>query len=224
MFLKPCFKLLFLFFSISVASQSYFEGEVVMAIKYTSINDNISEKILAQEFGDTLIGYTQESRYVMHMNSRGAIGKSKMLLFLDKGYGLMEIEKSDTIYKFKLDKEPGELVNFKHHPEIKKVILGDSCPSITVKFKGKDEDYFQYEEGTYFYNPKYKLNKAYYKNYKNNYWNLIIGESGAMCVRNENLVFPLWRAESEAISIVEKEIPDAFFEPNPDKVIIEADF
>ena len=104
---------------------------------------------------------------------------------------------------------------------IKKIILNESCQSISLSYKSQDpESYFTETYGTYYFNPKYKLNSKLYKNYTDGFWNLYVEESEAISLRNEIELRPLLRAVQEANSIRKEELSNTLFEPNKEKIII----
>lgn len=217
------FKLLLCVFVFSYYSfsQEYFEGEVYYKIDYESFIKNLPKEALAKEMGDTLVGYIQENKYAMTFNTKGELGANKTIVLLAEGYSYMDFAKSDTIYKSKLDKEPGSLLKFRHNPEDKKSILGDLCESITINYEATPGSFYKTRNAKYYFNTKYTLNPNMYKNHKENFWHLFVGESKSITVRNEVEYLSLFKSTQQAYKIVKKKIPDDFFKIDKTKFIKE---
>lgn len=211
---------IFLIFAFSY-SQDYFEGEVHFKIDYTSLREDIPKELFSREFGDTLIGYVKERKYIMTTNNKGAIGRTKQIILMDENVLYFESEKLDTIYKYPLDKESSKLIRIHKNKGDNLTILGDECPSLTLDYEITDPNsIFSSKEGKYYYNPKYKLSKEAYSNHKVGFWNLFVNESGAISVRNEVIQKPLYKSVMEAFQIIEKKIPDELFEIDTKNKII----
>lgn len=218
------FSLLTFLFALTINSysQDYFEGEINYTTAYTSLNPSIPTDFLETELGTSFTAYIKEDRYVMLNHATGEKGWAKVTIRLDQGYSYTETEKSDTIVKSKFGNDNNELLKFKRNTDDKKEVLGTLCESVTISYKPiNTKTYFHKFNGTYYFDPQYKLNVELYKNYTDGYWNLFVEESGAISIRNETEYFPLFKVIQEAISIEKKEIPLHIFEPNPSKVIVE---
>lgn len=191
----------------------YFEGEVHFKISVKSLDENLPTAILEQELGNKLIGKVKEKKYLMLQNSSGELGNMKMIYLLEEGIGYIEYENRDTIEQFRIDTPPGELLEVKKNKEPKKEILGKLRESITIRYKPeKYSEYIDEISGTYYYHSDYKLNPAYYKNHKSEYWNLFVNESESISIRNEIVHYPLLEAIYEAEQIIVKEIGEEEFE------------
>jgi len=208
---------------INSYSQEYFEGEVHFKISYDSFIDQLPEALLIQEFGDTLVGYVQENRYIMTSNTKGTAGEQKLIMLMDENLVYVVSEKSDTIYRSPINKEEDELIEVHKVKDETKVVLGDICPAVILNSKNTDpENPFTVKLGKYFYNPKFKLNKAAYANHKSGHWNSFVNETGAISVRNEVRHEPLYKSVMVAFQILPKKIPDALFDITKyNKVIID---
>ncbi|WP_430427346.1 hypothetical protein [Maribacter litoralis] len=204
-------------------SQEYFEGEVHFKTKYEPLIENVPEELLVQEFGDTLIGYVQEKRYLMKSNTSGATGDQTLIMMMDENLIYYVQEKSDTIFRYPINKVEEELLDIHKIQDETKIVLGDVCPAVILNTKNNDsESPFTVSLGKYYYNPKYKLNKKAYENHKSGHWNLFVNESGAISVRNEVRHEPIYKSIMEAFLILPKEIPDVLFDINLyDKIIID---
>ncbi len=213
--------LLLLFFNAQ--SQQYFEGEVHFKKTYETFLQNVPNELLIQEFGDTLIGYVQEDRYIMKTNNSGASGEQTLLMLMDENLIYFIQEKSDTIYRYPIDVEKEELLDVHTIKDETKVILGDVCPALVLNTKNNDpESPFTVSLGRYYYNPKYKLSKKAYKNHKSGHWNAFVNESGAISVRNEVRYEPIYKSVMEAFKILPKKIPDELFNVSRyNKVIVD---
>ncbi|NQZ45414.1 MAG: hypothetical protein HRT65_13980 [Flavobacteriaceae bacterium] len=161
----------------------------------------------------------------MAMNNKGSIGWTKQIILLDENVLYFECEKLDTIYKYPLDKEASKLIRIHKNEGDNLIILGDECPSLTLDYEMTDPNsIFSSNQGKYYYNPKYKLNKEAYANHRVGFWNLFVNESGSISVRNEVVQKPLFKSVMEAFQIIEKKIPDELFEiDTKNKVIKESD-
>lgn len=205
--------LLFACLLTSCFAQDYFEGEVHFKTTYQSLHPNLPEELLVQEFGDTLVGYVQEHRYIMQTNLKGSSGQATMLMLMDENLIYVIMEKSDTIFRYPMDRVEEELLTVHKIQDDTKVILGDECPSVMFNTKDTDpKSPFTLSIGKYYYNPKYKLNKQSYANHYSGHWNAIISETGAICVRNEVRREPLYTSVMEAFAIIPKEVPDELFD------------
>ena len=203
-------------------SQNYFEGEIEYQLSYEPINKNISSEILQKEFGKSFTAYVKEDRYALIYHAEGKQGWMKVIVRLDEGFSYTEFEKSDTISKTKFGSEKEELISFKRNTNDKKKVLGTDCESISINYKPKDVEtsFFQLHKGTYYFDPKYKLNSRLYSNYTDGFWNLYVKESEAVSIRNEVEFYPLFKSIQEASSIEQKKVDDSVFEPNSKKVIL----
>ena len=159
------------------------------------------------------------------MNNKGSIEWTKQIILLDENVLYFECEKLDTIYKYPLDKEASKLIRIHKNEGDNLIILGDECPSLTLDYEMTDPNsIFSSNQGKYYYNPKYKLNKEAYANHRVGFWNLFVNESGSISVRNEVVQKPLFKSVMEAFQIIEKKIPDELFEiDTKNKVIKESD-
>ena len=212
-----------LFIFLNAKSQEYFEGEVHFKTTYESLLQNVPKELLIQEFGDTLIGYVQENRYIMKSNTSGDSGEQTLLMLMDENSIYFVQEKSDTIYRYPIDKGTEELLDVHKIKDETKVILGDVCPAVVLNTKNNDsESPFTVSLGRYYYNPKYKLNKEAYRNHKSGHWNAFVNESGAISVRNEVRHEPIYKSVMEAFKIIPKKIPDELFDINRyNKVVVD---
>jgi len=212
----------FLLFITTMSGQEYFEGVLEYKVSYESYAGFIPIETLEYDFGTSSTTYVQEDRYAMIYHGKGKFGWMKIIILLKEGYSYTEFEKSDTIVKSKFNNEKEELIEFKRNSDNKKVILNELCESVTINFKPLDPDAFYKEQrGTHYFNPKYKLNAKLYENYTNSFWNLFVAESNAISIRNETEFFPFFKKVDEAISIVAEDVPDAIFDLDPNKVILE---
>ncbi|GHC59018.1 hypothetical protein [Ulvibacter litoralis] len=208
----------------NLLAQDYFEGQIDFKIEYESLNENISAKYLEYAIGDSFTAYIQEDRYIMIYNSKTEQGWSKSTIRLDEGYSYTEYEKSDTIYRSKLNSSSDILIEIKKHPNQKKMILGEMCPSITLKYESTDPNTpFKITDGTHYYSPKYKLNSEKYKNFTSGFWNLFVNESESVSIRNEHIYTGFFKSISEATKIQEKKISDDLFTLNSDKILIDSE-
>ena len=214
---------LIIFVSTSAQSQKYFEGEVHFKTEYESFLETIPQELLIQEFGDTLVGYVQERRYIMKSNTKGAIGSQTMIMLMDENLVYLIQEKSDTIFKYPMDKVQEKLLEVHKIKDETITVLGDPCPALILNTKNMNQESpFTVSLGKYYYNPKYKLNKDAYKNHKSGHWDSFVNESGAISVRNEVRHEPLYKSVMEAFLILPKEIPDELFDINRyNKVIVD---
>ena len=214
--------LLFFSFITILSAQDFFEGELKYKIDYESLNPNIPESYLERELGSSFSAYVKEDRYTMIYDAKGTQGWMKVIVRLDQGYTYTEYEKLDTIVKTKFGSEKNKLVHFKRNSANKKEILDELCESVSIHYEPQDPtSYFQSFQGTYYFNPKYKLNSKLYDNYTDGFWNLFVGESNAISIRNEISFSPLFKSIQEVTSIEPKQIPLEMFEPNTAKIIAE---
>lgn len=212
--------LLFILFISSMSAQEFFEGELNYTISYETMNENISPEILEVEFGKSFTAYVKEDRYAMIYHATGQQGWMKVIVRLDQGFSYTEFEKSDTITKSQFGKNPGTLIKFSRNRDDKRNVLGEDCESITLHYQpDESEPFFQEMRGKYYFNPKYRLNASLYSGYTDGFWNLFVEESESISIRNETEFYPLFKANQEATSIIEKEIDSLIFEPNKNKVI-----
>ncbi len=94
------------------------------------------------------------------------------------------------------------------------------CESITLKYESTDpSSAFKITDGKHYFNPKYKLNYEKYKNYTSGFWNLYVKESGAISIRNEHLYEGMFKSVSQAVSVIEKKVPEELFIINESKII-----
>lgn len=206
----------------NIYGQEYFEGEINYKIKYEPINPNIPTNYLETELGKTFTAFVKEDRYAMIYQATGQKGWLKVIVRLDQGYSYTEFERSDTIVKTKFGKQKEELIKFNRNSANKKEILGELCESVSITYKSTDpESFFQMFNGTYYFDPRYKLNKNLYENYTDGFWSLYVEESESISIRNETEFYPLFKAVQEATSITEKQIPFSIFEIDENKVITE---
>ena len=217
-------KLQFIFIFLCIThsyAQEYFEGVVNYTISYESLNKNIPKSLFETQIGTKMTAYIKEDRYAMVFDGKGELGWSKTIVRLDEGYTYTEYEKNDTIIKEKFGNIKDTLIDFKRNKNDKKIIFNESCQSISLSYKSDDsEAYFSETYGTYYFNPKYKLNSKLYKNYTDGFWNLYVEETEAVSLRNEIELRPLLRAVQEAESISKEELSNKYFEPNKEKTII----
>lgn len=197
-------------------AQDYFEGKVIFEKSYQTLNPRVTNEMLNEHYGNWMIGFVQENRYLMYapLDSKDT---TKIFYFLETSDGYVEKTNSDTIEHFRIDEAPGtlrkiELVNST------KLILGDKCKAVKIEYTPK-EGYIEKVSGVYYFNPKYKLNSKYYINHKESFWNLFVEKSGSISVRNEITYFPFFKSVYEATNIIEQEIDDELFKLNPNKYI-----
>lgn len=214
----------FLLCTVSDAfSQEYYEGELYYKINYFDVSSEgkLSEQILIKEMGDSLSVYIKEDKFAMIHNTKGKLGAKRTVFLLNEGFGYVDFEKSDTILKINLNEESGKLLRFDKSRDDKRVVLGNLCESLTIEFESIDKkDLFRKHTGKYYYtSEKYRLNPKFYINYKSNFWNLYVQESGAISLRNEIEYFPLFRFVQEAYASVKRKLPDSIFEINEKKYI-----
>lgn len=221
-FSRLSFTILFLLYASVVAySQNYFEGEIYYHVEYDMLNDKLSKNLLVQEMGDSVAAYIKPDKFLLIYNTKGKFGKKKTIFLLKEGYGYIDFEKSDTIVKFNLSEESGELIKFSRNYRDRRQVLNELCESITIEFKPMGESDFVHERrGKYYFSSKnHRLNPKFYENYKNNFWNLFVQESESISIRKEVEYFPVFKLVQEAYAIVKKEIPDSIFEINQNKHI-----
>jgi len=221
--MKHFYKKILLVFLLScniknIPQNQYFEGEVHFKIEYESFNDNLAKELLVKELGSTLIGKVKEDKYLMYQNSSGDLGTTKIIYLLKENTGYVEYEKSDTIWQFNIDEEPGELLEVTKNTNDKKLILGDSCGSVTIRYIPK-QSYVEQISCTYYFNPKYKLNPKFYQNHKDSYWNLFVNESKSISVRNEVMNYPHYKSIYQAQKIIVKNIKETEFNLPKNKII-----
>jgi len=206
----------------NVGAQDYFEGEIQYTINYEPINKKISASILEKELGNSLTAYVKDDRYAMVYHGNGSNGWMKVVVLLKEECTYTEFEKSDTITKTKFGKSKQRLLLFKRNLENKKEVLNEMCESITINYESKEKEaFFQISKGTYYFNPKYKLNTDFYKNDTDSYWNLFVGESKSISIRNETEYYPLFKVVQEAVFIKKKKISNKIFVINKSKFIKE---
>ncbi len=211
--------ILSLFSIVHAYGQEYFEGEIQFKITYDS--KSIPVEYFVKELGDSFTAYVKEDRYVMQYHGTGELGWTKIIVRLDEGYTYTEFEKNDTIRKSKFGSEKNNLLTIRRNTETKKV-LGENCESVTIYYQILDKTSpFKSVKGTYYFNPKYKLNPEQYKNYTDGFWNLYAKEAESLSLRNETEFYPLFKFVQEAVFVEEKEIPLKVFELNKRKVIVE---
>lgn len=205
--------LVFIFlFSISpIIGQEYFEGEIHYKVSYTPLIDQLSENRIIQTLGDTIIGYVQERRYIMESNTTDSYGRIKLIMLMDENLVYMVPEKTDTIYKYALNKENSKLLEARKNKGDIKTILGDKCSSVTLITSDLSLNPLDKTTGIYYYNPKYKLNKEVYSIHKQNHWNQFVNIAGAISVRNEVTREPFYKSVMTAYQIIPKKIPDHLF-------------
>ncbi len=102
--------MILIFFSLQLNAQDFFEGELNYSVTYEVLNKNIPISLLEREMGTTFSAYVKEDKYIMTYNSKGDLGWSKTIIRLDEGYGYIEYEKSDTIYKYSLNDNKNKLI------------------------------------------------------------------------------------------------------------------
>ncbi len=213
---------LLLFLISNIWGQEYFEGEIHYTITYETLNKNVPISYLETEMGRTFSAYIQENRYIMVFDTEGQNGWTKIMVALEEGYTYTEFQNSDTIAKTKFGLEKNHLINFQRNKDLKKQVLNEICESITISYQPSDPNSFYTTfNGTYYFNPKYKLNTKSYEHYTDGFWNLFVNEAQSISIRNETEFYPLFKSVQEATSIEPKEISDEMFELNPSKVVIE---
>lgn len=201
-------------------AQKYFEGKVTFNKTYEPIDTRLTAELLAEYYGNWMIGMVQENRYLMYapLNSKDTM---KIYYFLESSDGYIENSNSDTIEHFRIDEELAVLKNVKS-VNSKKMVLGELCSAVSIEYK-PNIDYIEKVIGVYYFNPKYKLNKELYIHHKDNFWNLFVAKSGSISVRNEITYFPIYKAIYQASNIEEQKIDDRLFILNPNKFIKEKD-
>jgi hypothetical protein len=202
-------------------TNTYFEGEIEFKVEVKSLNSQISQDLLENETGNSMIGKIKRNKYMMQQNTNGELGNTKIIFLLDEGIGYLEYEKGDTIYKYSIEENQDSLIDFHVNLDDKKMILGESCPSVNIKYFPKDNyGIIKYIDAKYYFNDKYKLDEEIYSNHEMNFWNKFVNASnGAISVRNEILTYPLYKTIYEVVKITEKDIPETEFEINKSKVI-----
>ena len=222
---KYALAFLLTFFGLNCYSQNYFEGIVLYEIEYEPIANNISEKSLVEEMGDSLIAYIQEHRYLMIFNTKSDLGVNKIFVSLEEGYAYIDYEQSDTIYKYKINKKSGALLKYEHTPNDKKKILDNICESITINYQPSDTDNsYEVRRAKYYFDPRYKLNAKAYANHNENFWNLFVNKSNSISVRNEVEYYPIYRSVQQAVKVIEKILPDQIFLIDTNKYIKEIEW
>ncbi|GAB5399226.1 MAG: hypothetical protein Aureis2KO_08110 [Aureisphaera sp.] len=207
--------------STTLYAQNYFEGQIDYKIEYESLNENIPKEYLATLIGDSFTAYVKEDKYVMIYNSKGEQGWSKTIVRLDEGFSYLEYEKSDTIIKSRLDENSDKLIALRKETDQKRMILGEMCPSIVLKYESTDPDFpFKITDGRHYYNPKYRLNPEQYKNYTSGFWNKYIELSEAVSIRNEHVFAGFFKSVSEAVKIEERKIPESTFTLDRNKIVV----
>ncbi len=217
-----CTILLFAFYTNTFA-QDYFEGQIDFKVEYESLNINIPSSYLSYVLGDLFTAYVQEDRYIILYNSKADKGWSKTIISLDEGYSYVEFEKSDTIFKSKLNSNKNKLIMIKKNPNKQISVLGELCSSISLKYESIDsENPIKISNGVHYYNPKYRLNPEKYRIYTSGFWNLYVDKSEAISIRSEHIYEGFFKSVSEAKKIELKEIPDELFELNKEKIIVDS--
>ncbi|GEM_PF-1047401 len=197
-------------------AQKYFEGKVIFEKSYEPLDSRLTSQLLTEYYGNRTIGLVQEKRYLMYvpLNSKDTL---KIYYFLETCDGYIDRPNSDTIDHFNIDETPGILTKYEL-VDAEKLILGDKCKAVSIEYKPK-EDYIDKVSGIYYFNPKYKLNKKYYVNHGESFWNLFVAKSGSISVRNEITYYPLYKAIYQASKIIEQKIDNNLFKLNPKKYI-----
>ncbi len=211
-----------LVFSNSISSQDFFEGEMYFKVSYKLLDKNLdSEKSMISELGDSITSYIKEDKFVLLRNSKGKYGKRKTIFFLEKGFSYVEYENLDTIFKYNIKKKSGILLKFKRKTE-KKYILNNNCESIIIEYEPEQNknQFFNKISGEYFFcSSKFKLNPEIYSNYKSNFWNLYVQESGAVSLKSIVKYFPFFESTQEVYAIIKRKLPKSIFIVNEDKFI-----
>ncbi len=221
-FFYRTFLLFILFYSSNTHAQDYFKGVIHYSVSYESLHPNIQKQVLERNLGTSFTAYILEDRYATIYNTKGENGWRKIIVRLDEGYTYTELEKSDTIVKTKFGNSDEKLIDVKKNTKPTKEVLGEQCLSVTLTTENTDPNaWYTLHSGTYYYSPKYKLNPKLYEDYVDGFWNEYVKRSQAVSIWNKNEFRPYFTSISEATSIEEKEVDKAFFNPNPDKVIIE---
>lgn len=220
---KLIFTLLLLTSYSNTFAQDYFEGQIDYQVEYESLNNNIPSSYLSYMLGDLFTAYVKEDRYIMLYSSRAGKGWSKTIIRLDEGYSYVEFEKSDTIFRSKLNTNKNKLIVIKKNPNKQLSVLGEMCSSISLKYEFLDsENPIKISNSVHYYNPKYRLNPMKYKIYTSGFWNLYVDKSEAISIRNEHTYEGFFKSVSEAKKIEVKEIPDELFELNKEKIIVDS--
>lgn len=203
------------------ASNEYFEGEVHFRVTTKALDKRIPQEILDRETGTEMIGKVNRDKYLMYQNTGGKLGAVKTILLLEEGIGYVEYANSDTINQFSIEVPPGELLKAQVNEEDHKVILGDTCRSMTFKYTPTNSyGVIEYVEATYYFNPRFKLDKEKYAKHKMSFWNKFVEMgNGGVSVRNEIINYPIYSTTYEATKIIEKAIPEEEFLPNHSKFI-----
>jgi hypothetical protein len=201
-------------------ADQYFQGDVNFIISYEPKSPE------AQEFIDNymstqMVGTVMENKYKISEMTK-ALGKVTTYYYLNESRIYYDIENSDTIKWYPLDKEPGELISVTKNEKEQKKVLGAYRESVTIKYIS-DSPYSERHEGTYYFHPQYKLNKELYANHKSGFWNLFVNKSGSISVFNEIYVVPLYKSTHEAIEIKEREVSEEEFILNPNKAILKGE-
>lgn len=214
-------------FSLSLIAQNtdekYFEGEVHFTVSCESLDSRFPQEFLEKETGNLMVGKVKRNKYLMHQNTSGELGKTKMIFLLEEGIGYIEYEKSDTVIQFSLEENADLLLSIRLNEADKKAILGDTCKSITIKYIPQlTYGVIEYVEAKYYFNPNFQLDRKMYAKHKMNFWNQFVElGTGGISVRNEILTYPLFHTVYEVMEIIEKEISDDEFEVSTTKVIQE---
>ncbi|MEM9824305.1 MAG: hypothetical protein AAF985_24685, partial [Bacteroidota bacterium] len=130
----------------------------------------------------------------------------------------------DTIYQYSLEESSGELLEFRRDKTPRKVILGDSCESVFIRYFPRLEPGITEVQVRYYFHPKYRADPRFYKKHKISFWNLFIEETGAISLRNEVINYPRYKVLYKAEEIIEQPIEEKAFEINPNKTVVKLRF
>ena len=215
------FQAFIVFICISMTNaQEYFEGKIEYTVTYETLSPDIYVSYLEKEIGTSFTAYIQEDRFAMIYHATGEQGWMKTIIRLDENYTYVEFEKSDVIIKTKFGSQDYNFIALKRNPKDQKEILGELCESVSIEYDDQNSDpFYKNFKGTYYFNPKYKLNTKLYKNYTEGFWNLITEETGTISLRNESEYGNLFKSVEQATSIEQKSIPNVMFEPNKSKKV-----
>ncbi|NAS32529.1 hypothetical protein GTQ40_16220 [Flavobacteriaceae bacterium R38] len=203
-----------------INAQKFFEGELHYKIEYELINQNIPIEILKKEMGNSFKAYIKEDKYIMIHNTYGDLGWTKSITRLDEGYSYIEYQKSDTIYKYRLDVEENKLLEIKRISNKKKKVLKEMCEYVILDYESTDPNsFYKTKRGKYYFSPKYKLNPKKYKGHNEGFWNLYVKESGAISIRNESTYEGLFKSVSEVTKVINKEISNDLFKLDDSKIV-----
>jgi len=216
-------QLVFVFLSVSNGNtQEYFEGKIEYMVTYETLSPDIYVSYLEKEIGTSFTAYIQEDRFAMIYHATGEQGWMKAIIRLDENYTYIEYEKSDVIVKTKFGSQDYKFIALRRNLKDQKEVLGELCESVSIEYNDQNSDpFYKNFKGTYYFNPKYKLNTKLYKNYTEGLWNLITEETGTISLRNESEYGNLFKSVEQATAIEQKSIPNAMFEPNAAKKVYE---